>query len=292
VGLAFSDSGSVVFDREDSPFKLEIGTAVSGEWRAKLFCGGLPGLEPVLAEWTIIPTETPFSHAEEFAEGTPFRQLAECRWWGSDQVREKYGDGQAVQRIEIGAGVEPLFVGAADWLIYEEGKWKKRSKEVAPGEVPIARVLKVRSSELEIEGWDGPSHLKLSIPLMPQPQLRTKPEELFARLRVRSDKQVSCTLDKQCLILRPGDWVVKLDQRWKILRNDEDKKAFLEGGWSGELFVLEKIDAKGPVKSIGGRFFSAARSQSVPIEYAAPSARAHKGKKGDPFAARNGGRVK
>ena len=73
-------------------------------------------------------------------------------------------------------------------------------------------------------------------------------------------------LEKQCLILRSGDWVFKGESRWKILRKKEEREAYLRGTWIGELFVFDRIEAKNGQKVVQGSLFNPGRSQVVPIE--------------------------
>ena len=82
----------------------------------------------------------------------------------------------------------------------------------------------------------------------------------MSSLRIRSEKQVSCVIEKQSFILRLGDWVLKENGHWRILRKAEDKQQLLEGLRSGDLFILEKIDNK--QKNIKGKLFFANRTQS------------------------------
>ena len=205
---------------------------------------------------------------EEFSPGTPFRDLAEARFWGQDLLREKYGDSTPVQRMEI--GTDAIDCAPNDWLIFKDRKWQKISDLEKSEGLPIAHVKTASPQALEMEGWDGTSHIRLKMPISPLPPLKIRGEELFSQLRVRSEKQISCIMDKQCLILRAGDWVVRSANRWKIVRKKEEKALFLEGKIVGELFVLDRIDSKGAVKSIAGQCFSARRTQALPIEFAQP----------------------
>ena len=95
---------------------------------------------------------------------------------------------------------------------------------------------------------------------------KIKAEELFGSIRVRSDKQISCLLDKQCLIIKINDWVVKISDRWKILRKAEEKEAFLKGKLVGELFVLDQISNKQGQKSILGHMYNLARTQMTAVD--------------------------
>ena len=75
------------------------------------------------------------------------------------------------------------------------------------------------------------------------------------------------------MVLKTGDWVLKTNGRWKILRKKDEKDAFLNGKLFGELFILEQISQKQGQKMIQGRLFNPGRTQVVSIEMPAQSAR-------------------
>jgi hypothetical protein len=280
LDLQFFDDGALQLSTERSLFWLEIEPQGQGLFKAALSFSDPTTGSVQVSDWTLSAQETPVQTAEEFTPATPFRELGEARWWGQDLFIEQYGAGGAIQRFDVGpiAHSHLVDLGPDQWLIYRNGEWNVASQLSEDERAPIARIRKTVSRGLEFEGWDGSSHVRLLVGQFPYGPIKTKGEELFSQLRVRSEKQISCTLDKQCLILRPADWVLKVDQRWKILRKKEEKEAFLNGELNGELFVLDRIEAKGAVKSIGGHYFSATRSQKAAIEYAVPSSKGAHGK--------------
>jgi hypothetical protein len=267
VGLQFTPSQSLEFREQEDQFWLECNLSAEGQIEASLFFKTPEGEVVCKESWLSQPQETPLFAAEEFPKTSPFRLLAEARWWGHDLFAEKFRTAEPLQRIEIGSAEELLTLDLQmdQWLVFKDEQWQK----AAPHEtLPIAHITNHSSQGLEIEGWEGSSHIRLKIPPILSIPLKTKGEELFSQLRIRSDKQVSCVVDKQCLILRTGDWVLKTPKRWKVLRKKEDKEAFLAGTITGDLFVLDRINAKTGVKSIGGQLFSVKRSQIASIECA------------------------
>lgn len=267
VELEFSE-GVLQFSDRISSFWLLCSPISEGEISATLFYKTPEGKEVTCECWTVLLQDTPIQSAEEFSPASPFRELGETRWLGRDLVLEKYAGGEAVHRIEIGpsSGGELIECTLKDWLIFKEKKWQKVPSLEGTGDFPIAHLKNTFSQGLEFEGWDGSAHVRIKLVSSPPHTLNVRGDELFTQLRVRSEKQVSCMLDKQCLILRPNDWTLKTKGRWKILRKQEEKTAFLEGKLSGDLFVLDRIEAKGMIKSVAGHYFSAERSQMIPIE--------------------------
>jgi hypothetical protein len=82
------------------------------------------------------------------------------------------------------------------------------------------------------------------------------------------------------MILKVGDWALKTGGRWKVLRKEEEKNAFLTGKLFGELFAFDQIGQKQGQKVIQGRLFNPGRTQVVAVELAAQSTqkRSRKGK--------------
>lgn len=218
--------------------------------------------------FSIFVEPSPIQSSKEFAETSPFRLLADGRWWGADLCRLAQGHTKVIHRVDIGSPLEAKIfdIEEGQWIIYEENNWRPINDVSLAAGKPLARVRQATASGLEIEGWEEDRHVRL---LLAQPAFcpfKIKTEELFGSIRIRSDKQISCVLDKQCLILRINDWVVKAGDRWKILRKPEEKEAFLKGKIVGELFVLDQILNKHGQKSIVGHIFNSARTQKVIVD--------------------------
>ena len=231
--------------------------------------------------FSAFPKESPLRPAHDFPEGSPFRALAEARSWGPDLVKdlflygsphERCGDSPP-ERIEIGS--PPYFLGAklGEWMVWEEGRWKLSESAKDRSNRPIARIVSNGRRNLTVEGWDSEGHIRLLIPFFSGTPFKARPEDLFSAVRIRSEKQISCMLEKQCLVLKPGDWVLKVGNRWKILRKKQERESFLNQEMEGELFVFEQIVQKLGQKVIQGRLFNAGRSQAAPIEIPAQTAR-------------------
>ena len=283
LGLAFDSSGLLHFSDDASSFCLECRLLSDQRIDASLSIRTATGEMVTQAQWIPVPMDTPLQTADEFPPENPFRELAECRWWGPDLLVAKIYEGEPIHRLEVGAMASSKLIDChvGDWLQFTGKGWEKCGVPILSAEStlqnnPLAHVKSATSQFLEVEGWKDTSHLRFRLNLASSPPLKIKAEELFSQLRVRSEKQVSCTMDKQCLVLRPGDWVLKTGGRWKTLRKIEEKTALLTGEISGEVFVLEKIGVASSAKNIVGYYFSAGRTQSVLIEMAQ---RVQKGRK-------------
>ena len=274
LDLQFGEGETLLFYPGESSFWMELSPAPGGQIESRVFVHCLPEGTVEGAPFFAAPQESPIQSAQEFAEGSPFRLLGEARWWGKDLFREKFGDGVLSERLEIGAvaNAELAEIREGEWLVWQEGKWQK-SPYPADGKKPIARIDSVQGKCLVLEGWDADSHVRLSLAPSAGPSFKVKGEELFSSIRVRSDKQISCMLEKQCLILKTGDWILKNDGKWKILRKKEERESYLNGKLLGDLFVFEGIELKQGQKLIRGQFFNPGRSQTIQVELPAHSMR-------------------
>lgn len=265
----------LVFAKEKSSFWIELAVAGGGQIEGKGFITSLEGERMEAGSFLVAGQDCPIQAAQEFPEGSPFRLLAEARWWGRDQFMEQKDGGE---RMEIGAG-ELLEVKEGDWLIWKDQKWEKCA---APEkDRPIAHIQSFPGKALVLEGWDVDGHIRLSLTPAAGPTFKVRGEDLLSSIRIRSEKQISCMLEKQCMVLKTGDWVLKLKGRWKILRKKEERDAFLNGKLFGELFVFEQISQKQGQKMIQGRLFNPGRTQVVVIEMAAQSTRQAGSKSGE-----------
>ena len=254
------------FSKEKSLFWVDLELTGNGEIEGKGAIATLEGERIEAGGFTISGEECPIQGAQEFAEGSPFRLRAEARWWGRDQFR---GDAASGERIEIGADL--IEVREGDWLVWENGKWEKKIS--SERDSPMARIQSSSAKAIILEGWESDGYTRIALNSSIGPPFKVKGEDLFGSLRVRSEKQISCTLEKQCMVLKMGDWVLKMDGRWKILRKKEERDAFLNGKLFGELFILEQISQRQGQKMIQGRLFNPGRTQVVLIEMAAQSGR-------------------
>lgn len=203
----------------------------------------------------------------EFPENSPIRFLAEGKVLGKDLFMKTYKDGLTLQRIEVCNQVIPLREG--DLLVWNEGKWHLNPPFSDGKDLPIAKVAYVDDKNILFDTWGHEGYSRISVSSLVQIPFKTKADEFLSSVRIRSEKQISCMLDKQCFVLKVGDWVLKEENRWKILRKSDEKEAFLQGKLEGELFVFDRIDLRNGQKNVQGNLVNLARSQIVPVQVAA-----------------------
>jgi hypothetical protein len=272
--LAFNERGVLTFsDAGDFWLDLSMGTEQRFSEVLTVLWEGKEALLPFVQG----ASEPHAQRGEEFAPGSLWQILGDAKWWGADAPSQLVSN-EIKQRIEIGS--IRMELSPQDWIYWQEGSWRKGQGGEARGEEahsdkPIARIRKISEQQLEWDVWTSlellrgePPYARLKIPMQAPPQApRPKIEDWVTSLRIRSEKQISCILEKQCLVLHAGAWILKENGRWRILRKSEEKDDFVLGKRTGDLLVLEQIDTKqGTVK---GRFLAANRIQVFPFELAA-----------------------
>ena len=278
LNLEFGEGEKLVFSEKDSGFWIEIASSFPKKIEGKV-CVENPFSQRIETEaFSASFQEPPIQGAQEFTEGSSFRALSEAKWWGPDKLREKYFDREVCQRIEIGgaSNAQMMSLREGEWLIWDRGEWMKGTLDKG-AQKPIARIKGVQGKSLILEGWEGRQYVHLALSQQTS-SMKVKGEDLFNSIRVRSAQQMSCMLEKQWLILKAGDWILKTEGRWKVLKKQEERDLCREGKMSGEVFVFEKIESKAGQKYIQGQFFSSDRSQMLAIELAVPVHNLQKGK--------------
>lgn len=89
-------------------------------------------------------------------------------------------------------------------------------------------------------------------------------------IRQTSEKNFSCFLGRQRLVLKEGDWVLKQGPIYRILRSRNDLEAVLSFEKTGLLLVIETMTAKKDKTLIQGRVFSPLRTKSQSFEFETP----------------------
>lgn len=261
----FYQNGCLALSDVSTPFWLEIYESGSPNIQVKAFVASKNREKVEAGTFSFPLQEVPVLPPEK----SIFKQLAEAKYWGIDLFKEQYA-GCRAERLEMGELIE---LAKGDLLAYAEGKWQKIcSLEEGRGK-PIARLQASNSKGLIFEGWGGDEYVRFLIPTTAESSPKLKGDEVLTAVRVRSEKQISCMLEKQCLVLKTGDWVLKSKGRWKVLRRKEDRDAYLNTKLVGDLFVFDHIQMKQGQKIVQGRLFNMSRTQVVSVEALAQQTR-------------------
>ncbi len=263
VGLKFDKE--LQFSDDDRAFWADI--QKDGAEIIAQFLISRSGEPEEIKTYRFVAEEANLRSANEFPEGSPLRFLAESKVLGKDLFLKMYKESSANQRIEISNQTIPIKEG--DFLSWQEEKWQKVPSLCETQNFPLAKVTHIDEKNIIFDAWGLDGYSRISVSSMLQIPFKTKSEEFLSSVRIRSEKQISCMLDKQCFVLRVGDWVLKEENRWKILRKNEEKNAYLQGKLEGELFVFDRIDLKSGQKNIQGNLVNVARSQMIPVNVVA-----------------------
>jgi hypothetical protein len=268
VYLHFNDQGILSFETEKGPFWVDLTKEKDG-FKIDAVVEGL-GTSAEHQEFIVSSQIPPIQKSDELTVGSPLKILADAQWVGTD-LASSLVTKEVRQRFKI--GLATLNVSLNDWIGWIGGQWVKIENPAPLDEVPIARLCAVGAKQAEWEAW-GERFVRLACNLQPDLGVSLKAEDWITRIRVRSDKQISCVLEKQSLILHRGDWVLKERGRWRVLRKNEEREQLVQGTLIGDLFILDKIDSG--KKNIQGRFLGANRTQMIHIDITVPGSQLEK----------------
>lgn len=193
--------------------------------------------------------------------GSPLCVLAGARWLGPDLVRTHCHAGQSTHWIELQTQKKLVQEGSL-WVFDDEG-WHLDEEPVREERrLPCARLLAVHEHGLEWEGWDGDSYSRFQMGSHVEQVWRGR--ELWSQVRIRSSQQLRGLLERQEIVMHVGDWAMKKEGIWKVLRAEE-KKAFISGALWGELFILDAIQWHHARFVAKGALFSASRTHAVDL---------------------------
>ncbi len=181
---------------------------------------------------------------------SPFYTLAQAHWLGATVFPS---GSHCLEFPEGHTFLKPLT--PIEW---RDGEW------IIGDEAPaVARISGCRDGLLEWDGWDGDNYVHFALSPHADPTWKNRMNGLLNQVRIRSAKQISCSLEKQSLIIKVGDWVLKQNGSWKVLRKPAERTALLEGKLYGELFILDAIEENSRVMA---RCIHPSRTQLLPIE--------------------------
>lgn len=192
-----------------------------------------------------------------------FKILTCARWWGIDHflnIQDK--EGSRKERLEIDGDI--LFVEEGDVLIFKDGKWIVASQGENTLEYPLARIKSVNSKSVDMEAWDitGESRYLFAVLLNSQTPFLNKPDQLITAVKKRTNTHISCMFDKQRIVIKEKDSLIKKDNRWKLLKKD----VVLNDIKNEELFYFEKIEERSSKKYLIGYLFNPMRTNYQKIE--------------------------
>lgn len=192
-----------------------------------------------------------------------FKAFNVCKWWGIDHLLN-IQDKERPQKERLEIDGEILHVQEKDVLIFKEGKWVLINSLENTLDYPIARIKSINANTIEIEAWDISGENKYFFSILPCPKAAfvIKGDQLITSLKKRTKTHVSCMFDKQRMVLKENDLLIKKDNRWKLLKRD----VVLDDIKNEELFYFEKIEDRNSKKILIGYLFNSMRTNFQKIE--------------------------
>lgn len=194
-----------------------------------------------------------------------FKTLMTSKWLGVDCLKNIQDIDQSTsqkERLEIDG--EIIYIQEKDVLLFKDGKWCLKNANENTLLYPIARVKSINSKAVEIDAWDVQGNNKYTFSINPisKAQFVVKVDGLITAVKPRTNTHLSCIFDKQRLILKSKDLLIKKDNRWKLLKKD----VVLDDIKTEELFYFDKIEVRGSKKFLIGYLFNTLRTNFQKIE--------------------------
>lgn len=188
-----------------------------------------------------------------------FQMLNNAKYYGADLLFEKEF------KLEVESKI--LQVEKGTLLVHRNGNWEIiLNLEEAKGK-PIAKVVEVKKGNILIEAWDvsGDEYYPITLSSKRSRRLSFRAAEWIKEPRLRGKSQISCLLEGKRTLLRKGDWAIKEDKKWRVLKTEKQKNAYLLEKPSKELFVFDSIEEQADKKVVKGRFFNPMRCDAKEI---------------------------
>ncbi len=136
-----------------------------------------------------------------------------------------------------------LYLQEGDFYLFQDGSWQKTDNLEKNCDLALLKISSCSSKELGLELWEKESRKFLTY--KPQrtaskPQIK---EDFLQDLRLRTQHQTALKIDRQRLILKKGDLVVRKD-KWQLLKKPQINAKLLSFIHGNEFFVVEEITKK------------------------------------------------
>ncbi|MCH9630096.1 MAG: hypothetical protein S4CHLAM37_00890 [Chlamydiia bacterium] len=197
-----------------------------------------------------------------------FESLSSATWLVPDKFFQLYGgadyqDKKGAYRLKLTPGGSFCFVKDQDLLYYNGKDWLLAKENQDVSNYPIAEVKINSQSRLALRVWDKSGMLErlhtFSCDKLPAFNLRV--DEIFSKIRPRSKSQVTCKVAGKTAMLKNGDWLLKKENHWKLLRTYDEIQRYLQYELEGELFVFDQIEKNESNPIFKGHLFDTMRTQ-------------------------------
>ncbi len=231
----------------------------------KLICSigvGLDSQEKIFPGFLFIRKEEGI-----FEEKSPFEELSSAQWRGQDLLSKFWNSTlENQERVEILQ--KPLFIKKGDLLAWKK-KWVVIQDPEEGHMIPLALLEEISPQEMVFLGWDatGEKSFKITIPLVLKEKTTNHSEKMFSSLRMRTKNQVSLQLNHQRFFLRPGDWLVEKQGKWKrVMKREGDLKPSWSTINATSFFYFQSMEFKEEKFLLKGFRLDGSGTECVPIQ--------------------------
>ena len=205
----------------------------------------------------------PSKNLQQINSGSKIAKLSEIQWIGQDLFQKKFLPVCLDFRLILKSETMTV-VSSGDFICLKEGVFSVE-KEPLDGAEVIAEVTSVDEKTIQLLAFTQDECAKITVLANTTP-LKPQSADFISSIRVRSENQVSCFIDKQPFVLKTGDIVFKKDAKWKVLRTTDEKQALMTGVLDAEVFVFDRIETKNCAQCLCGYFFNKNHSEKVFLE--------------------------
>lgn len=135
-----------------------------------------------------------------------------------------------------------IYLAEGDYLVWKGSHWQVKPLDEGKGK-PIAKVININPHEITLRYWDRTGFVQETFTqriALPKPSSLAL-EKLIHDAKLRSSKRVSCIFDGKKTFLSEGDWILRMEDEWKVIRGLNQIQDFLEHRIKGDLLVLSKV---------------------------------------------------
>jgi len=190
--------------------------------------------------------------------------LSSSKWFSKDELQKFYktkNDIEAKERLEIDGKI--VHLNHDDVLIFKDGIWQKTKSLENTQNYSIAKIKSVDNKILEIEAWDKNSNKYIfAVPHVIKQGFSIRADQFVTNVRKRTITHLSCQIEKQRVILKEKDILIKKEGRWRLLKKDIDFDEIK----NEELFYFDKIESKNNKNFFVGYLFNPMRTNYLKIE--------------------------
>lgn len=224
----------------------------------------------------VIVPEVRMTKEGGYGNSSYLSSLKEARYFGADLFFKAYGGKEyremtAKMQLEIPseAGVDVHYVSSGDYLEWHGGAWHSVSFDSIASDTPLVLVKNITAKEMELQVWDEKGFYPETIRLAMLSQSPTSKTELSSSaMRLKTSTQLACTLGRRRLVIKEGDWLLKVGRSWRVLRRAGDIDSYVHHKIRGELFVFDTLERQGGKTYVKGHLFDEMRTQMIPLSLA------------------------